>query len=120
MSNINYFYGSDDEALTGGYPKYFYGLRRTADGEVYLIRANQLSNEDQVEINTPGDPEESYPDFEYGVDYIEGRNANHDLVYNNLKYEQYRWDNRSLYYYIDAQGQLIVRIGQKYTYPTGI
>jgi len=31
-----------------------------------------------------------------------------------------RWDSRSLYYYINDEGQLVVRINQKYTYPTGI
>jgi hypothetical protein len=41
-------------------------------------------------------------------------------VYDNLKWEQYRWDNRSLLYYVNDNGELIVRINQTYVYPTGI
>lgn len=121
MSNSNYFFSPDQQALLGDTPKFFYGLRRNADGELYLYKLNQLSNDDVVEINLPGDNSENYTDFETGVDYIEGRSSTtHELIDENIKYEQYRWDNRSLYYYIDSEGQLIMRIGQKYVYPEGI
>ena len=58
--------------------------------------------------------------IEVGIDFLEGRDVNHDVVYGNLTYEQYRWDNRNLYYYIDDDGQLVVRISEEYLYPTGI
>ena len=59
-------------------------------------------------------------DFESGVDFFEGIKADHEVEYDNLKYTQYRWDNRSILYYIDAQGQLVQRINQGYSYPTGV
>ena len=120
MANTSYYFMSDEESLLGGNPKFFYGLRRTEDGELYMGKINTLSNTDSLEVNIPGDADETYPDFEYGVDFTEGRDDNHSIVWENLKYEQYRWDNRSLYYYINSEGSLVVRIGQKYTYPTGI
>ena len=45
---------------------------------------------------------------------------NHEKVYENLNYEQFKWDNRSLMYYIDDSGNLVVRINEGYTYPTGV
>jgi len=101
-------------------PRFFYGFRRTDDGELYLAKLDQSKKTDVIEINTPGDSEENYPTFEEGIDYIEGRDENHEIVYENLNYEQFRWDERNLLYYIDDDGQLVVRINQSYVYPTGI
>lgn len=103
-----------------GVPRYFLGIRKTTDGELYLGRLDQLSPIDQVAINQPGTPEDNYNDFDVGVDFLEGRDVNHEIVYKNITYEQYRWDNRNLYYYIDDDGQLVVRINQEYQYPSGI
>ena len=118
--STNYYFKADQNELIGDSPKYFYGLRRTTEGQLYLTRVNQLDQNDQMEINISGDDEDNYTDFEVGVDFYEGRNVNHDIVYANLKHEQYRWDNRSLLYYVNDNGELVVRINQKYTYPTGI
>jgi hypothetical protein len=116
----NYFFTSDQQALLGNLPKYFYGIRRTEEGSVYLAKVNQLSNSDTVEVNVAGPLEDNYEEYEAGIDFYEGRDVNHNIVYANLKYEQYRWDNRSVYYYINDNGELILRINQSYTYPSGI
>lgn len=100
--------------------RYFYGLRRTDDGDLYFVRIDQVLGNDSIEINNPGDPEENFEDFELGVDFYDGRDEDHNLVYENLNYEQYRWDDRSIYYYIDDDGQLVARINAGYTYPTGV
>ena len=63
---------------------------------------------------------QNYEDFEQGQDFYEGRNVNHEIVYENLNYEQFRWDNRSINYYIDDSGNLVARINEGYTYPTGV
>lgn len=115
----NYFFGNTQEQVLGDIPKYFYGLRRNEDGSLFFARINQLSGE-SLTINNPGNPEDNYEDFEAGIDFFEGRNVNHEIVYDNLKYEQYRWENRNLYYYINDNGELVLRIDQKYTYPSGI
>lgn len=96
--------------------RFFYGLRRTDEGELFLSKADQLKIEDSITINNPGDPAQNYLSFEQGQDFYEGRDVNHDLVYENLNYEQFRWDNRNIQYYVDSQGELIVRINQNYTY----
>ena len=96
--------------------RFFYGLRRTDAGELFLSKADQLKLSDTITINNPGDPTQNYPNFEQGQDFYEGRDVNHDLVYENLNYEQFRWDDRNLLYYVNDEGELVVRINQNYTY----
>ena len=116
----NYFFGRETSEILGGAPKYFYGLKRSDDGELTFTRVNQLSRNDVIEITEPGDIAENIEDFEIGIDFFQGRDVNHNIVFDNLLYEQYRWDDRSIYYYIDDTGQLVARINTKYDYPSGI
>ena len=115
----NYFFGRSQDEMLGDQPRYMYALRRTDSGDLYFARVNQLSRTDSITINNNGASSDNYPDFQPGVDFLEGRDVNHNLTYANLKYEQLRWDDRSIYYYIDSQGNLVARIGSKYAYPTG-
>lgn len=117
---MTYYIGQQPADVLGDQPRFFYALRRTDDGELYFARIDQLIGEDSIDINNPGDPNENYEDFEVGVDFYEGRDVYHNLVFDNLKYEQYRWDDRSIYYYIDDDGQLVARVNATYTYPTGV
>jgi hypothetical protein len=118
MPSTYYLGTSPDEAL-GDSPRYWYAIRRNEDGELFLLRSDQLIDKDTVELNLPGDPAENFEDFEPGVDYFEGVTADHEIEYDNLVWTQYRWDNRSMLYYIDSEGRLVQRINQGYTYPTG-
>ena len=118
MPSTYYLGQSPDEAL-GDSPRYWYALRRNQDGELFLLRSDQLKDKDSIELNLPGAPSENFEDFEPGVDYFEGIGADHEVEYENLVWAQYRWDNRNLLYYIDIQGRLTQRINQGYTYPTG-
>ena len=113
----NYVFGNDPSEVLGGAPRYLYALRRTDDGELYFDRVDQLSKTDSIQVNAPADGAEDYDEFEVGVDFFEGRDVFHNLTYDNLNYEQYRWDNRSIYYYLNNEGELVARVGQKYTYP---
>ena len=98
-------------------PRYFYGLRRTESGSVYFTKVDQLTGEDQITINIDGTAENNWENFEWGVDFYEGRlKADHSRPYPNLYFDQYRWDQRNLYYYINNAGQLVVRTGQPYNY----
>jgi len=45
--------------------------------------------------------------------------TDHEAVFDNLVWVQYRWDSRPLLYYVDSEGRLVQRINQNYTYPTG-
>jgi hypothetical protein len=104
------------DALTG---RYFYGLRRTDNGELFVGKVDQLSPNDSVTINKPGDPDKNYPNFEQGQDFLEGRDVNHNLVYENLNYEQFKWDDRNISYYIDSEGELCVRVNAPFDYDDG-
>ena len=62
MPNPYYFGQSPDESL-GDSPRYFYAIRRNSDGELYLLRSDQLKDKDSIDINLPGPPEETFEDL---------------------------------------------------------
>ena len=119
MPSPYYLGQSPDEAL-GDSPRFLYALRRNDDGELFLLRSDQLKDKDSIELNVPGAIEENYENFVPGVDYFDGIDADHEVAYENLVWTQYRWDDRNMLYYIGTEeGRLIVRINQGYVYPTG-
>lgn len=119
-SNL-YYVGEVTYQLLGGAPRFLYALRRVDEGSdrgtLYLNRFDQLSSE-SFEINTPGgDPNEDYVGFAVGSDYYENRREDGTIEYENAKYEQWRWDQRYIAYYINSEGYLVARVGQDYAYP---
>jgi len=119
MPSTYYLGTSPDDAL-GDSPRYWYALRRNEDGEVFLLRSDQLKDKESIELNIPGVPEENFEDFVPGIDYLDGIKADHEVEYDNLVWTQYRWDNRNMLYYIGQdEGRLIQRINQGYVYPDG-
>ena len=116
----NYYIGTSPTESLGDSPRYFYAMRRNDDGELFFVRSDQLKDTDAVELNQPGAIGETFEDFEAGIDFLDGIDSNHNVIYDNLKYPQYKWDNRSIFYYVDAQGQLVMRINKGYVYPIGI
>ena len=118
--SANYYIGTTPEEALGDSPRYLYALRRNEDGELFLLRSDQLIDKSSIELNTPGAIEENFEDFEPGVDFFDGVTEDHEIEYDNLVWTQYRWDNRTMLYYIgEDEGRLIQRINQGYTYPTG-
>jgi hypothetical protein len=119
---MSHYIGNTPESIINGFIKqYFYGMRRNDDSELFLIRQDQLSGEGTATINDVGVGENNFLDFEEGIDFLEGIDANHDVVYKNLRYPQIKWDGRLLTYYIDpVDGQFIVRISEDYNYPDNI
>jgi hypothetical protein len=118
---MSYYVGGDlsySDMLGDGNTRYFYGLRREDDGTLYFSRIDQLSSTSIITLNKPGSNTNNYENFEYGVDFFDGRlEEDHSRPYPNLYFDQYRWDNKNCYYYLDqATGQLVVRINQPYTY----
>jgi hypothetical protein len=114
-----YYLGTSPTESLGDSPQFFYGMRRNDDGELFLIRSDQLRDFDAVEINNPESVGETFDDFEAGVDYFDGVDVDHDIVYSGLKYTQYKWDDRSIFYYVDSNGNLVMRINKGYNYPDG-
>jgi hypothetical protein len=119
MSQNNYYLGRDPIEILGDSPRYWYALRRNQDGELFIVRSDQVSDKEAYSINIPGPVEGNFEDFEPGVDYFDGTTEDHEPEYANMYYTQYRWDDRSMFYYVDSQGMLVQRINQGYTYPTG-
>ena len=72
-------------------------------------------------INDIGIAAENYLDFEEGIDFLSGIDEDHEIVNDNLRYPQFKWDNRSLTYFIDpVDGQFIQRLSETYVYPDKI
>ena len=98
-------------------PRYFYALRRTDEGTLYFGKVDQIKDDSQVIVNVAGSNENNYENFEYGVDFFDGRLAtDHSRPYENLYFDQYRWDSKNCYYYINDNGELVVRINKQYPY----
>ncbi len=115
----NYVFGNDSATLLGNEPRYFYALRRTQDGDLYVSRVDQLDG-DTIEVNNPGDAENNYEKFTVGIDLLNGIAANREKIYPNLKFDQFRWDDKFLSYYINSDGELVVKIGKSYDYTGNI
>lgn len=112
----NYIGISPNEIFKTNGSRFFYGLRRTDQGELFLGKADQLKKTDTIKINKSGDTKNNFTDFKEGQDFFEGRTVKHELLYENLNYEQFLWNDSNIFYYIDDDGELTARINQTYTY----
>ena len=57
--------GTSPDHINGAIPdRFFYGLRRTDNGELFVGKMDQMSTTDAIMINNPGDPAQNYPSFE--------------------------------------------------------
>lgn len=101
------------EQLGQDTPRFFYALRLDSKGYAYFARVDQLTDQNaSTIINNPGETAGNFEMFEYGVDFFDGQVADHSQPYANLRYQQYRWDTKNMYYYIDNTGELVARINQ--------
>jgi hypothetical protein len=94
---MSYFVGNTPGDTVGDSSvRYFYAIRRTDDGLIYFVKVDNLQDEEaSVIINNPGFSDDDFQDFEYGVDFFDGRaESDHSRPYKNLQWDQYRWDNR--------------------------
>lgn len=112
----NYVGISPDIIYSAVENRFFYGLRRTDQGELFAAKVDQTKKDASISVNKPGDPLDNFSNFQEGQDFYEGRDVNHNIVYKNLSYEQFRWDNRNIYYYVNEEGELVARINQSFTY----
>jgi hypothetical protein len=117
-----FYVGTSADLVVGqiGNSRHFYALRRNDDGELFLKKIDQLVDQDGVELNVPGDSGDNFISFEEGIDFYDGIDEDHEPVFKNLVYPQYRWDAKSAYFYVDDQGQFVMRVNQSFTYPEGI
>lgn len=112
---------ADNSNLGPAGQRYFYALRTDEEGNVFFTRVDQWKSEESIEINSPGETGDDWEYFELGVDYFDGKNPEtHIKDTPNLNFDQYRFDSRSAYYYINANGELVVRYNQGYSYPQDV
>jgi hypothetical protein len=113
MSNT-YVLGKTIADFSNSSDTYIFALRRNEDGELFLLKTNL--NETSEDIKLFGN--EIPVDFQSmdfpGDDYFEGRAADHTLEnpIEDVKYEQWKWVNRTQSYYIDADGYFTLAIGE--------
>lgn len=122
MAANNYYLGQTPEEFFNKNERYFYGIRRDEDGFLALSKINMDSSTDAIEVqnlNEIGNIEQTYDGFEEGVDYFDGVDAARNQNFIGLKYEQYKWSADDLYYYVDGEGRLCVRINVPYNYSEG-
>ena len=81
-----------------------------------LVMALEDELEDGVELNRSGNIDDNYNNWSRGEDFFEGRDTQHKLVYKNLVYEQYKWDGRNLFYYVNKDGELVLKVNEAQTY----
>lgn len=112
----NYIGFTPDQFYSTTTKRFFYGLRRTDEGELFAGKVDQLKKTDSLNINKPGDPAENFNNFQEDQDFFEGRNVKHNLIYENLNYEQFRWDNANINYYVNDEGELVAKVNQPHTY----
>ena len=118
-----YYVGNNPDLLLQqlGETRFLYALRKDDQGYLYLYKTDQLAgNNDAFQINRVGDdPGKDYVDFEFGVDFFDGRLDNHEIdpAIENINWEQWRWDSRNIFYYINDNGEFVVRVNQPYDYP---
>ena len=106
-----------NDSLGEGNARYFLALQRLDDGTLYFYKVDQVASKTSISVNNPGPNAYNFENFEYGVDFFDGRLAtDHSRPYPNLVFDQYRWDSKDCYYYIDTQGNLVVRVNQAYNY----
>jgi hypothetical protein len=106
-----------NDSLGEGNARYFLALQRLDDGTLKFFKVDQVASKTTIAVNSPGPNAGNFENFEYGVDFFDGRLAtDHSRPYPNLVFDQYRWDSKDCYYYIDPQGNLVVRVNQSYTY----
>jgi hypothetical protein len=118
---MTYYVGGEislNDILGEGNPRFFYGLRRDDDGALFFSKIDQLRDTGSViTLNVPGSNANNFEQFEYGIDFFDGRlAADHSRPYPNLVFDQYRFDGKDSYYYINANGELVVRVNRAYQY----
>ncbi len=117
--SANYLGQNPDQMVAAIQNRFLYGLRRTEQGELFLGKLDQMDANSSLQVNKPGDNTNDYDNFEEGSDLYEGRDVNHVLVYSNLNYEQYRWQDKNIWYYVNSDGELVASVNKKIIYDDG-
>lgn len=109
-----YVVGKTVDQFKNSTDTYFFALRRSEDGDLYLTKTKLNSPSGTVDL-FPSEVPELFADYDIpGDDYFDGRKEDHTLEYTEeeLKYEQWKWVDGIRSYYIDSDGYFVVSIGK--------
>jgi hypothetical protein len=88
---MTYYAGGElslNDLLGEGNPRFFYGLRRDEDGTLFFSKIDQLKDTATITLNEPGPNSGNFENFEYGIDFFDGRLAtDHSRPYPNLAFD---------------------------------
>lgn len=100
--------------------KYFYKLTRNNNSELIFTRIDleEDFNVEEVIVDPELRTTESQHEFEgFDTDYVVVNiDADHMIIDESLGRAQYKVRTDDLYYFVNEQGQLIVRVNQAYSY----
>lgn len=116
----NYIGSTIDASLI----KYFYRLSRDSEGYLTFTKVNLALDDETIVIDDPEAraDEEAQSDFG-GFDndtLVINVDANHNIVNKSMGYSQYKVRPDDLLYFINEDGEMIVRINGTYSYPTTV
>jgi len=99
----------------------FHGLRRTSDGMLIYTLEDTLSNTVIDVFNQPTNGVFASLNEDYTVALPTGRDRNNingmgDLNNANDKYQQYRFEDKKVRYFIDDSGYMVARLNANYSY----
>ena len=123
MAANTYYLGQTPEEYFSKTEKYFYGVKRDADGFLVVTKVNLDTSTDSIDmadLPNMGDLNQSFDELEEGVDFFDGIAQDRSSNYEGLNFEQYRWSADDLYYYVNSEGQLCVRVNVPYNYAEGV
>ena len=119
---MTYYIGKDPNTLKAD--RYFYGLKRDdEEGFVVIEKINLdkgIESLDLVDLSKVTGELQPFEYLQEGTDFFDGRSVDHDLQYDGLNYEQFKWSSDNLFYFIDDDGQLCLRITTPYNYSEGV
>lgn len=121
MSSSPYTIGpSVSEFLGSATDRWFYGLRVSDDGTLYVGRVDITNGTDGVTLFKTVPPDNITTDLP-GADYFDGQDpATHEIVSDSLNYLQWRWDARLVSYYINDDGEFVAAVGEDRNYPSDV
>ena len=99
----------------------FHGLRRTSDGMLVYTLEDTLSNTVINVFNQPTNNVFASLNEDYTTALPAGRAKNNingmgDLNSANDKYQQYRFENKKVRYFIDDDGYMVARLNANFSY----
>lgn len=106
---------------TGGtVPTYFYRFERDETGYLTFTKVDINADGDEIVINdvTARGDQESQLDFDLSNDVVViNMDENHALINKSAGVTQYKIKAEDLLYFLDDNGEMIVRINGSYDYP---